>query len=370
MSNIENYSDFLFYQSNDGNIKVQIIIDGENETVWASQKAMSEIFGCSVDNVGLHLKNIFSDNELDINSVTEKISATAADGKKYPTNFYNLDAIIAVGYRVNSYKATDFRKWATSILKEYLIKGFAMDDERLKQGKTMFGKDYFNELIERIREIRFSERRFYQKITDLYAQCSLDYNPKSPITQKFYATVQNKLEFAITHKTAAELIKSRASSLKPNMGLQTWKNSKNGGKILKSDVTIAKNYLLENEISELSKVVTMYLDYAELQAERQKAMTMEDWTNKLDAFLQFNEYDILNDAGKIRKDIADNFAESEYIKFRPIQDREFESDFDKTVKYIKTTGKIPKNNISNEPLSDFNKSLKTALDYNKSDTIE
>lgn len=364
MSNIENYSDFLFYQSKDGNVRVQIIVDGENETVWASQKAMAEIFGCSADNVGLHLRNIFSDNELDINSVTEKISATAADGKKYPTNFYNLDAIIAVGYRVNSYKATDFRKWATGILKEYLIKGFAMDDERLKQGKNMFGKDYFNELIERIREIRASERRFYQKITDIYAQCSLDYNPKSPITQKFYATVQNKLEFAITHKTAAEIIKSRANSLKPNMGLQTWKNSKTGGKILKSDVTVAKNYLLENEISELNKVVTMYLDYAELQAERQKAMTMDEWVKKLNAFLQFNEYDILNDAGKIRKDIADNFAESEFVKFRPIQDREFESDFDKTIKHIKTTGKLPKKDEEIiDTLTEFNKNLKKALDF-------
>jgi hypothetical protein len=360
IDDIENTSEFLFYTGHDGSIRVEVII-GE-DTVWSNQKGLAEIFNTSRENITTHISNILKDGELQEISVCKEILHTAADGKKYKTRFYNLDMIIAVGYRVNSYNATQFRIWATKILKEYLVKGFALDDERLKQGKTLFGKDYFNELLERIREIRASERRFYQKITDIYAQCSIDYDPKSPITQKFYATVQNKLEYAITHNTAAEIITARANALEPHMGLQTWKNMGNRGKILKSDVTIAKNYLNKDEIDELNRVVTMYLDYAELQATKQKAMKMPDWVEKLDGFLTFNEYDILTDAGKISKDGADAHAESEYIKFRPIQDRAFISDFDSVIKEIKSTGKLPSGE-TNKPLhGPLSEKLKKALD--------
>ncbi|MDR2410116.1 MAG: virulence RhuM family protein, partial [Bacteroidales bacterium] len=320
--------------------------------------------------------NIFESKELEEDSVIRKIRITAIDGKNYNTNVYNLDAIISVGYRVNSQKATDFRIWATSVLKEYMIKGFALDDERLKQGKEAFGKDYFDELLERIREIRASERRFYQKVTDIYAT-SIDYNKNAPITQLFFKTVQNKLEFAITKKTASEIIRIRADSNKLNMGLTTWKNIKTGGKILKSDVSIAKNYLTEPEISELNILVNMYLDYAELQAKRNRTMTMKDWIEKLDTFLQFNEYDLLKDAGKMRSDVAKNFAEKEYEKFRVIQDKEYKSDydqFDKTIDEIKATGKLPTPKISlgfsikefqeKQKLSDFNENLNKALNYN------
>lgn len=349
-------NDFLFYQGNDGDIRVQVIIG--NETVWTTQSGMSEIFNTTKQTISYHLGNIFKEGELGEGSVVKEILTTASDGKKYNTQFYNLDAIIAVGYRVNSYEATQFRIWASRVLKEYLIKGFALDDERLKQGKTMFGKDYFQELVERIREIRASERRFYQKITDIYAQCSIDYDKESPITQTFFATVQNKLEFAITHNTAAEIIKKRANHKLPNMGLTSWKNEAKGGKILKSDVSVAKNYLTEAEIKELNRIVNMYLDYAENMAERNKGMKMKDWADKLDSFLKFNEYNLLHDAGKMKKWVADSFAEKEYMKFRIKQDKEYESDFDKFAKSIRDNSKItPK-----EPLSDFNKKLKKALD--------
>lgn len=255
--------------------------------------------------------------------------------------FYNLDVILSVGYRVNSYNATQFRIWANKILKEYLIKGFALDDDRLKQGKQMFGKDYFDELLQRIKEIRASERRFYQKITDIYSQCSIDYDPKSEITKTFFATVQNKLEFAITHLTAPEIIKARANYLAPHMGMTTWKNSP-AGKILKTDTTVAKNYLTQEELDELNSIVVMYLDFAELQAKRNKKMKMIDWIGRLDAFLNFNEYDILKDAGKIRKSVADSFAEKQYEKFRVIQDKEYKSDFDKVIEGIKNKGELPK----------------------------
>ena len=325
-----NSSDIIFYSSPEGNVKVEVMYSGE--TFWLTQKRMAELFGCTTDNISLHLKNIFKDKELNADSVTEEISATAADGKTYKTKFYNLDAIIATGYRVNSFQATQFRIWATKTLREFIIKGFVMDDERLKQG-TRFGKDYFDELLERIREIRASERRFYQKITDIYEQCSIDYNKDAEITQTFFKTVQNKLHWAITGKTAAQIVAERASASKPNMGLTTWKNSPKG-KILKPDVSIAKNYLIEKEIKDLERVVTMYLDYAENQAARQIPVKMNEWIEKLDAFLKFNEYKILKDAGKVSHEVAKHLAEKEFEKYRVIQDKNFESDFDKEVKKI------------------------------------
>lgn len=325
-----NSSDIIFYSSPKGNVKVEVMYSGE--TFWLTQKRMAELFGCTTDNISLHLKNIFKDKELNADSVTEEISATAADGKTYKTKFYNLDVIIATGYRVNSFQATQFRIWATKTLREFIIKGFVMDDERLKQG-TRFGKDYFDELLERIREIRASERRFYQKITDIYEQCSIDYNKDAEITQTFFKTVQNKLHWAITGKTAAQIIAERASASKPNMGLTTWKNSPKG-KILKPDVSIAKNYLIEKEIKDLERIVTMYLDYAENQAARQIPVKMNEWIEKLDAFLKFNEYKILKDAGKVSHEVAKHLAEKEFEKYRVIQDKNFESDFDKEVKKI------------------------------------
>jgi len=329
------YSDIIFYTSPEGNISIEVIYN--NETFWLSQKRMAELFGCTADNISLHLKNIFKDKELNANSVTEEISATASDGKNYPTKFYSLDAIIAVGYRVNSYQATQFRIWATKTLREFIIKGFVLDDERLKQGKY-FGKDYFDELLERIREIRASERRFYQKITDIYQQCSMDYNKDAEITQNFFKTVQNKLHHAITGKTASQILATRADASKPHMGLQTWKNAPHG-KVMKSDVLIAKNYLIEKEIKNLERIVSMYLDYAENQAARQIPMKMADWIQKLDGFLKFNDYNILKDAGKLRHDIAVKLAEHEYDKFRVVQDKIFESDFDKEVKKLTTKNK-------------------------------
>jgi len=254
--------------------------------------------------------------------------------------FYNLDAIISVGYRVNSHQATQFRIWATKTLKEFIIKGFVLDDERLKQGKKLFGKDYFDELLERIREIRASERRFYQKITDIYAECSIDYQPKAEISQVFYKTVQNKLHWAITGQTAAEIISSRAKAELTNMGLTTWKNSPKG-KVLKSDVSIAKNYLNKKEIDQLNRIVTMYLDYAENQAARQIQMNMKDWVEKLDAFLQFNDYSVLKNAGSISAEIAKKLATEQFEKFRVIQDEDFESDFDKEIKRIKGNNDKP-----------------------------
>lgn len=315
----------LLYSTPKGAAHIEVFF--EDETFWLSQKIMAELFGVETHTINYHLKEIFKSGELDENSVIRIFRITAADGKNYNTQFYNLDAIIAVGYRVNSYQATQFRIWATRTLKEFIIKGFVLDDARMKQGKS-FGKDYFDELLERIREIRASERRFYQKITDIYAQCSVDYDPKAGITQTFYKTVQNKLHWAITGQTAAEIIAQRASADLPNMGLTTWKNAP-AGKILKSDISIAKNYLSEKELSALNRIVSMYLDYAENQAERQIPMTMEEWAQKLDAFLQFNDYKVLQDAGRISHEIALQLAEKEYHKFREQQDAAFESDFDK-----------------------------------------
>lgn len=321
------YSDIIFYSSPDGDVKVEVIFN--DETFWLSQKRMAVLFGCSTDNVSLHLKKIFTDGELNSNSVTEEISATASDGKNYKTKFYNLDAIIAVGYRVNSFQATRFRIWATKTLRQFIIKGFVLNDERLKQG-SRFGKDYFDELLERIREIRASERRFYLKITDIYEQCSIDYSKDAAITQTFFKTVQNKLHYAISGKTASQIISERVNADKPNMGLQTFKNSPHG-KVLKGDISVAKNYLIEKEIKDLERIVSMYLDYAENQAARQIPMKMAVWIQKLDAFLKFNEYQILKDAGKVRHDVALKLAEKEYEKFRITQDKNFESDFDREI---------------------------------------
>jgi len=325
----------LIYSTPESNRKVEVFY--EEESLWASQKKMAELFGVEVNTINYHLKEIFKSGELNEDSVIRNFRITASDGKKYKTNFYDLNATIAVGYRVNSYEATQFRIWATKVLKEFIVKGFTIDNERLKQGKN-WGKDYFDELLERVREIRASERRFYQKITDIYAECSIDYNSNATVTRKFYATVQNKLHWAITGRTAAELIKSRVDSAKRNMGLQTWKNAPKG-KVLKSDVSTAKNYLQKGELKELNRIVGMYLDYAENQAEKHRAMTMKDWIEKLDAFLEFNDYEILDNPGKVSKKVAKQLAEEEYAKFRVIQDENFESDFDKSIKELKNKAK-------------------------------
>lgn len=331
-SEIADTENVLFYQTDSGDVNVSVTF--YDETFWMTQKAMSELFNTSKQSISYHLQNIFSDGELDKNSVVKEFLTTASDGKNYKTLFYNLDAAISVGYRVNSIQATRFRQWATDTLKEYIVKGFVMNDEFLKNGPK-FGKDYFDELLERIKEIRASERRFYQKITDIYAQCSYDYDSKSPLTRTFFKTVQNKLLFAITGYTAPEIINERADSHLEHMGLQTWKNAPDG-KILKSDVTVSKNYLNKNELSGLNDIVTMYLDYAENQAKRNKLMSMQEWVDKLDSFLQFNEYDLLTNLGTVSREIANNLAITEYEKYRVLQDQSYISDFDKaTEKYLK-----------------------------------
>ena len=323
--------EILFYKTDNGDVKVEIMLYREN--LWLTQAKMAELFEVQKAAISKHLKNIFASGELTEDSVVSKMETTAADGKVYTTNYYNLDAIIAVGYRVNSKKATMFRIWANRVLKEFIIKGYVMDDERLKEPENFFGKDYFEEQLERIRDIRSSERRFYQKITDIYSQCSADYDVDSPITKEFFATVQNKLHYAITQHTAAEIIYERANSAKPNMGLTTWKNAPKG-KIRKADVVVAKNYLNESEMMSLNEIVTMYLDYAERQARRGNIMYMRDWVSRLDAFLQFNEEEILHDKGRVTAAIAKAFAESEFEKFRVLQDRTYQSDFDRLVASI------------------------------------
>lgn len=328
-------SEIILYTTPQGEIKIEVFL--QDETVWLTQRAMGELFGVSKKTISEHLGNVYKSNELQREATVRKIRTVQNEGEREVArtlDFYNLDAIISVGYRVNSHQATQFRIWATKTLKEFIIKGFVLDNERLKQGKKLFGKDYFDELLERIREIRASERRFYQKITDIYAECSIDYQPKAEITREFYKTVQNKLHWAITGQTAAEIISSRAKAEFPNMGLTTWKNSPKG-KILKSDVSVAKNYLNKKEIDELNRIVAMYLDYAENQAARQIPMTMKVWVEKLDAFLQFNDYSVLKNAGSISADIAKELATVEFEKFRVIQDEDYESDFDKEVKRIK-----------------------------------
>ena len=327
-------SQFLFYASADGAIKVQVVVKDDN--VWTSQRGMSELFNVEVSTINYHLKEIFSSEELIEKSVIRKIRTTAFDNKNYEVNFYNLDAIISVGYRVNSYQATQFRKWATGVLKEYLIKGFTLDDERLKQANNLFGQDYFDELLERIREIRASERRFYQKITDIYSQCSVDYDKNSPITLQFYAHVQDKLHYAIHQHTSAELVKSRADADKPNMGLTSWATSNRGGKIARTDIKVGKNYLTHEEVSELNRLVSMFLDFAENFARRKNILTMQDWVQKLDDFLVFNAYELLTSFGKTRRESAEKHAIKEFEKFRVMQDKTYESDFDKIVEKIKT----------------------------------
>ena len=300
-------SDLILYRTEDGQIRIEVHL--ADETVWMTQTAMAELYQGTKQNISLHLKNIFADRELQEDRVVKEYLTTAADGKKYQTKFYNLEAILSVGYRVRSPRGAQFRRWATERLKEYLVKGFTMDDERLKQGKNI-GSDYFDELLARIRDIRASEKRFYQKIRDIYA-LAVDYDPQAAETQAFFRIVQNKLHFAVSGKTAAELISKRADASKPNMGLTAWK----GAKVRKSDVTIAKNYLNEKEMEGLNRIVTMYLDYAEDQARRQRQIFMRTWREKLDAFLQFNEREILEDSGKVSKAVADRLAEEQYEIF-------------------------------------------------------
>lgn len=325
----------VLYQTDDGNVSVSVIY--YDESFWLTQKAMAELFGVNVPTISKHLQNIYDESELFRDATISKMETVRIEGTrqvKRKIEYYNLDAIIAVGYRVNSIKATKFRQWATATLKEYIIKGFVLNDDMLKNG-SKFGKDYFDELLERIKEIRASERRFYQKITDIYAQCSYDYDSKSETTRTFFKTVQNKLLFAITGHTAPEIIHDRADSTKEHMGMQTWKNAPDG-KILKSDVTVSKNYLSKEELSGLNDIVNMYLDYAENQAKRNKLMSMNDWITKLDSFLQFNEYDLMENIGIVSREVADSLAIKEYEKYRVIQDNNYISDFDKaTMKYLK-----------------------------------
>lgn len=325
--------EITLYESVDGVARVEVFF--ESETFWLSQRRMAELFGVEVNTVSYHLTEIYRSAELAEGATVRKIRTVQQEGGRSVArelDHYNLDAIIAVGYRVNSRQATQFRIWATTTLREFIIKGFVLDDERLKQGRR-FGRDYFDELLQRIREIRASERRFYLKLTDIYEQCSIDYSRDAEMTQTFFATVQNKLHWAITGKTAAEIIVGRVDAAKPHMGLTAWKNAP-GGKILKPDVMVAKNYLADDEIKALERVVSMFLDYAENQAARQIPMRMADWANKLDAFLQFNEYEILIDAGRVSHEVARGLAEEEYARFRVIQDRDYESDFEREAKRI------------------------------------
>lgn len=325
-------SEILLYSDENGKEFVSVVF--KDETFWLTQKAMAELFGCTPDNISLHLKNIFAESELNREAVTEKFSATAADGKNYLTQHYNLDAIIAVGYRVNSKKATRFRQWATKTLKEYIQKGFVLNDDLMKNGRP-FGKDYFDELLERIREIRASERRAYQKIADVFEQCSYDYDKNSDTTKAFYAFVQNKLHYAVTGKTAAELISERATLDSPTMGLTTWKGAPDG-KILKSDTLVAKNYLNEKELSRLNRLVTMFIDYAELMAEDEQPMSMQDWLNETDRFLTNNRRNVLDGKGHISREVAAKKVGAIYEEFRKKQDEAYISEFDRqTEKYLK-----------------------------------
>ncbi len=332
----------VLYTSPDGHVKFEVFLQGE--TVWLTLNRMAELFGASKQNISYHLQNIYAERELSKKATVKEILTVQKEGTreiKRNLEYYNLDAIIAAGYRINSERATQFRIWATKVLKEYVIKGFALDDERLKSGKFL-RKEYFDELLERIRDIRASERLFYQKITDIYAKCSVDYDPDSEVTQEFYATVQNKLHWAIHGHTAAELIARRVSASKPYMGLTTWKNAPKG-RIRKADVSIAKNYLSENELRQLNRIVTMYLDYAEMQAESQRTMTMKDWIAKLDAFLRFNEKDVLANPGKVSAEVARELAEKEFEKYeekvKKIEMTQPISDFDKLVEKAKTLEK-------------------------------
>ena len=327
--------EIILYQLEDKNVYVKVIF--KEETFWMTQRAMAELFDCTADNISLHLKNIYKEEELNAEATTEFFSVVQNEGGRNVSRevkCFNLDAIIAVGYRVNSKKATRFRQWATKTLKEYIIKGFVLNDDMLKNGKP-FGKDYFDELLERIREIRASERRAYQKITDIFEQCSYDYDKNSEITKNFYSFVQNKLHFAVTGKTAAELIYERADSEKPAMGLTTWKDAPDG-KVLKRDIGIAKNYLNEKELSRLNRLVTMFIDYAELMAEDEILMSMQDWVEQTNQFLVNNRREVLDGKGKISHEVAMKKAEKEYEVFRVKQDKEYISEFDREIdKYLK-----------------------------------
>ena len=318
---------FLMYQSSDEEVSINAMV--EDETIWLSQKGMAELFQTSKQSISYHVNNCFNEGELDRNSVVKEFLTTATDGKEYLTQFYNLDAIISVGYRINSRRATHFRIWASSVLKEYMIKGFALDDERLKQGKTAFGKDYFRELLERVRSIRASERRIWQQVTDIFAECSIDYDPNAPITQAFYAMVQNK--YAITGQTAAEIVYSRADHTKDNMGLTTWKHAPEG-RILKSDVTVAKNYLDEKQIRQLERTVTGYFDDIEDLIDRENTFTMDQFAASINKFRSFREYRILEGKGRVSKKVAKDKAEAEYDVFNKTQ--RITSDFDREVKKL------------------------------------
>ena len=333
---MNNEFEFLVYRSVEEDIAVNAVI--KDETIWLTQKAMAELFDCSSDNISLHLKNIYAEKELSETATTEEFSVVQTEGARQVTRrtkFYNLDAIISVGYRVNSRRATQFRIWATSVLKEYMTKGFVLDDERLKQGRTAFGKDYFRELLERVRSIRASERRIWQQITDIFAECSIDYDKDSPITHDFYAMVQNKFHYAITGQTAAEIVYSSADRQKEHMGLTTWKNAPDG-RILKSDVTIAKNYLTGQQIRQLERTVTGYFDYIEDLIERENTFTMEEFAASINEFLAFRRYDILQDKGKISHTQAKERAEREYDAYNKTQ--KIVSDFDKEIKSFLADG--------------------------------
>lgn len=323
MNNQLQPTQFLLYKAENGKIKVDVLV--QDETVWLTQEQMAELFGRDRTVVTKHINNIFKEGELEEKSNVQNLHFAHSDK---PIKYYNLDVIISVGYRVKSLQGTRFRQWATAHLKEFIIKGFTMDDERLKDPRQIFGKDYFDEQLERIRDVRSSERRLYQKITDIYAQCSADYNPNHETSKEFFATVQNKLHFAIVGETAAEIIYNRAGNNKQNMGLTSWKNSPHG-KIRRTDVAVAKNYLSLEELDFFNRIVTMYLDYAEFQAKNKQVMYMKDWVAKLDAFLQFNEKEVLKHKGKISHEVAVALALDEYEKYRVVQDREYLSDFDK-----------------------------------------
>lgn len=328
-------SQILFYQTEDGRSRIEVRLEGE--TVWLTQAGLAELFQTSIPNISMHLRNIFQEGELEADSVVKSYLTTADDGKNYHTRHFNLEAIIAVGYRVRSHRGTQFRRWATERLREYLVKGFTMDDQRLKEGRNI-GADYFDELLERIRDIRASEKRFYQKIRDIY-KLAIDYDPKAEVTLEFFKIVQNKLHWAIAGRTAAEIIAKRADASKPNMGLTTWK----GAKVRRVDITIAKNYMNEDEIRQLNRFVTMYLDYAETQAEQRRPLHMRDWREKLDAFLRFNQKEILQDAGRVSMEIAQRLAQTEYEKFnqRRLEEEAAlpDDDFENSVKMLESAKK-------------------------------
>ena len=332
-----NETPFLMYRSEDETVTINALI--KDDTVWLTQKAMAELFDCSVDNISLHLKKIYNEGELTEETTIEEFSTVQIEGERRVSRkkrFYNLDAIISVGYRVNSRKATQFRIWATGVLKEYMLKGFAMDDERLKQGTTAFGKDYFRELLERVRSIRASERRIWQQITDIFAECSIDYDRHAQTTKEFYAMVQNKFHYAITGQTAAEIVYNSADSKKENMGLTSWKNAPDG-RILKSDVSVAKNYLTDKQIKQLERTVSGYFDYIEDLIERENTFTMDEFAASVNEFLAFRRYDILQDKGKISHDMAVKKANAEYDVFNKTQ--HIVSDFDKAVQKMLESGK-------------------------------